>query len=101
MRAGTYVSACSDASGAVWGWGSRGAGMFQPRPRAAQLPSGQRSGGLADFACARDCLVFLTAGVGADYFEKMVELKIAGYRAERKADEVRASHYSISRSRAQ
>ena len=87
--AGTYVSACSDVHGGVWSWGSRGAGMFQPRPRITQLPAGQRSGGLADFACARDCLVFLTAGVAADFFEKMVELKIAGYREERKADEVR------------
>jgi alpha-tubulin suppressor-like RCC1 family protein len=89
VRAGTYVSAISDSNGQVWMWGARGAGMFQPLPRKAELPKGRRAGGLVDFCCTRDCVVFATKGVGPEYFEEMVELKIAAYRKEREADEVR------------
>jgi len=87
VRAGTYVTACAQSNGQVWYWGARGAGMFQPVPLAAELPTGQRAGGLTDFACTRDCVVFLTNGVGPEYFEQMVDAKVDEYKAERLADE--------------
>ena len=88
VRAGTYVSACADSNGQVWSWGARGAGMFQAQPRLVALPKGQRSGGLVDFCCTRDSVVFATSGVGQEYFEELVELKISTYRKQRLADEV-------------
>ena len=87
VKAGTYVSAVADKDGGVWYWGSRGAGMFQPIPKRAELPKGQRAGGLEDVACTRDALVFLTKGVGPEYFEQMVELRVAMFKAERLKDE--------------
>lgn len=86
VKAGTYVSACADAMGRVWYWGSRGAGMFQPIPTICELPKGQRAGGLEDVACTRDALVFLTKGVGPEYFESMVDDRIAQFKAQREAD---------------
>jgi alpha-tubulin suppressor-like RCC1 family protein len=86
VKAGTYVSAAADPDGNVWSWGSRGAGMFQPIPALCELPKGQRAGGLEDVACARDTLVFLTKGVGPEYFEQMVALKIAQFKKQREDD---------------
>ena len=87
VKAGGYLTAASDKDGGVWVWGSRGAGMFQPVPKKAELPKGARTGGLTDFACARDCVVFLSKGVGPDYFEKQTDLMVAKFREERLADE--------------
>jgi hypothetical protein len=61
--------------------------MFQPLPVAAELPKGQRAGGLTDFACTRDCVVFLTQGVGPEFFEQMVDSKVEEFKAQRLADE--------------
>jgi hypothetical protein len=68
VRAGSYVSACADENGQIWYWGSRGAGMFQPIPRKAELPTGQVVGvGVVYFS-----LVFVYVLTFAHFLNKFI-----------------------------